>query len=66
MNESAFIVTVKLRNYKCTPRMISAYANEWVGKELAEVIPSNDAVTFEFTKKEYAACFENAISRYKI
>jgi hypothetical protein len=46
--------------------MISAYANEWVGKELAEVIPSNDAVTFEFTKKEYAACFENAISRYKI
>jgi len=58
-------VSVKTRDYKLTPQMLQAYADEWVGKEAALTI-SSDEITFEFILPEYAEGFRKTIAQYKI
>lgn len=58
-------VTVSPRKFKCKPFLISALAEEWMGKEASSVIPTED-LSFEFGKAEYAQGFEKSLNSYKL
>jgi hypothetical protein len=64
--ESSSVVTIKLREYKCKPYLLSGYAAEWVGREIVPTIPDDDEATYEFGKAEFAAGFLKSIATFKI
>lgn len=64
MNESELQITVKKRDYKCTPERLELIADEWMGKPLS-FSQASDEITFEFTRKDWAEGFLNSIQSSK-
>lgn len=59
-----FIVTVKFRDYKCTPARMELIADEWMGKPM-EFAQGADEADFAFARKDWAEGFEMSILSYK-
>lgn len=65
MNGDHSVVVVKAREYKMTPRMLEALADEWAGFR-AELTGGLDDIHYEFTDPAHAEGFRNAIKAYRL
>lgn len=64
-NDDHAIVVVKARDYRMTPRMLEALADEWDGFR-AELSGGIDDIHYEFRLSAHAEGFRNAIRAYKL
>lgn len=62
--KSGFTITVKFRDYKCTPARMELIADEWMGKSM-EFAKGADEADFIFTRKDWAEEFQMAIESLK-
>lgn len=66
MNNPEYLsVVVKARDYRMTPRMLEAFADEWGGYR-AEAIGGVDDLHYEFLEAAHAEGFRNALNAYRL
>lgn len=65
MSEPVYVV-VKARDYRMTPRMLEALADEWAGFRAEMACGGMEDIHYEFSEAAHAEGFRNAIKAYRL